>query len=127
MLAAHLHEFHVEEMWRDLSYESFNEWLGSPEISLQRSHVYALIEAHRELVLERGVNPDDLKAIEATKISHILPALRRGEVELEVALADAGQLSRSDLRVKYRGESSGQPDTQLQRCSDCGFMRKVAA
>lgn len=124
-LAAFLHEFHAEQMWEDLGHENFDEWLGSPEISLGRSHVYALIQCYQVLIVERGIEAAKLEAIEATKAVQVLPALKRGEVEVEEALADAESLSRIDLREKY-GKRLSASRRQLVECERCGLMRQPA-
>lgn len=121
VLAAYFHEFHGGKMWEHLGYDKFNEWLGTPEIGLGRSQVYALIEAWEELVVKREVEESRLTALEATKVAVILPALRRGEVELDTALADCEALSRSALREKY-GQAVPAERIPLTECEECGKM-----
>lgn len=122
-LAAYLHEFHSEKMWEHLGYDRFDDWLGSPDISLGRSQVYASIEAYEELVVKREVDPAVLADLETTKIGVVLPALRRGDVDLETALADCEALSRSALREKY-GKQVGAERVPLIECEDCGCMKR---
>lgn len=122
-LAGFLHEFYAAKMWEHLGHDKFEEWLGSPEIGLGRSQVYALIEAYEELVVKREVESSVLAELEATKIAVVLPALRKGEVELDVALADCEALSRSALREKY-GKSVPAERVPLTRCEECGCMRR---
>lgn len=122
-LAAYLHEFHSEKMWEPLGYDKFEDWLGSPEIGLGRSQVYALIESYEELVIKRELGVGDLAELEATKVAVVLPALRRGDVELEEALADCKALSRSALREKY-GKSVPAERVPLIECEDCGCMKR---
>lgn len=126
LLAAELHEFHFQKMWEERDCDTFEEWLGTPEISLGRSQTYALIEIYRELVLEREVDPETLTA-ESSKIAQVLPALRRGEVELDAALADAESLSRADLREKYGKQSGGGGGVKLEPCDQCGRKRVAGA
>lgn len=121
--AAFLYEFHRDKMWEHLGYDKFNDWLGAPEIGLGRSQTYAEIQAHEELVVKREVEQSVLADLEATKIAVVLPALRKGEVELEEALADCESLSRSALREKY-GKQVSAAQVPLVRCSDCGCMRR---
>jgi hypothetical protein len=123
-LAAYLSDFHEGKMWEQLGHDSLEEWLGAPEIGLSRSHVYALIEAYRELVVKRGLSDGELAKLEATKIAQVLPALRRGDVDLETALADCESLSRSALREKY-GHALPASRKPLVKCEDCGAMRQV--
>lgn len=120
-LAGHLHEFYTGRMWLALGHEKFEEWLGTPEIGLQRSQTYQLIEIYEELVVKRGVSQEELAALEMSKLSVILPALRKDEVELEDALADCESLSRSELREKY-GQSVPAERIPLTECEQCGKM-----
>lgn len=120
-LAGHLHEFYTGQMWSALGYEKFEEWLGTPEIGLQRSQTYQLIEIYEELVVKRGVSQEELAALEMSKLAVILPALRKDEVELEDALADCESLSRSELREKY-GQSVSAERIPLTECEECGKM-----
>lgn len=122
-LAAYLHEFHKEKMWEHLGHDRFEDWLGSPEIGLGRSQVYASIEAYEELVVKRDVDPAVLADLEATKIGVVLPALRRGDIDLETALADCEALSRSALREKY-GKQVGAERVPLVECEQCGKMAR---
>lgn len=122
-LAAYLYEFHEGRMWELLDYDKFEDWLGSPEIGLGRSHAYALIETYAELVVKREVEQSTLADLEATKVAVVLPALRRGEVELEQALADCEALSRSALREKY-GKAVSAERVPLIECEECGCMKR---
>jgi hypothetical protein len=122
-LAGFLHEFYTDKMWEHLGYDKFEVWLGTPEIGLGRSQVYALIEAYEELVVKREVEADCLADLEATKIAVVLPALRKGEVGLEDALADVESLSRSELRQKY-GKALPAERIPLIECEDCGCMKR---
>lgn len=123
-LAAFLHEFHFQKMWEERDCDTFEEWLGTPEISLGRSQTYALIQIYDELVLKRGIKPEELTA-ESSKVAQVLPALRRGEVTVEDALSDAEALSRADLREKYGKASGGGGGVRLEPCAQCG--RQVQA
>jgi hypothetical protein len=132
-LAGHLHDFFAMKMWKELGYETFNDWLATPEIDLGRTQVYTLIEAYQELVIERGVDAEELVGLDVTKIAVVLPAIRSGEVSLDDALADCKVLSRSDLREKYgqqlpdkSGEGAGAGGKrELVQCADCGKMREA--
>lgn len=124
-LAEYLHEFYGEQMWEARDCETFEDWLGSPEISLSRSHVYALVQCYEELVVKRGVEQERLEAVEVSKVQQVLPALRREEVDLETALADCEALSRASLREKY-GRSLPASRKPLVQCEKCGLMRQPA-
>jgi hypothetical protein len=122
-LAGFLHEFYGAKMWEHLGHDKFEEWLGTPEIGLGRSQVYALIESYEELVVKREVEPEVLAELEATKLAVVLPALRKGEVDLADALADCESLSRSALREKY-GKKVPAKRVPLTECEECGCMKR---
>jgi hypothetical protein len=122
-LAGQFHEFYTEQMWVPLGHDKFEDWLGDPDIGLGRSQVYALVESYEELVVKREVDPGELVDLDASKIAVVLPALRRGEVELDEALADCQALSRSALREKY-GKSVPAERVPLIQCEDCGCMKR---
>lgn len=120
-LAQRLHDFHAEKLWTSLGHETFNDWLGEPELGLSRSHALGLIAVHRELVVERGVDPERLIDLDVTKAREVLPAIRRG-ADVDEALSDCAALSRSDLRTKYReGEKP-----IMRRCPACGSNYRVS-
>lgn len=122
-LAGHLHEFYTGRMWEALGHEKFESWLGSPDIGLQRSHTYQLIEVYEEFVVKRGVSQEQLAELEMSKLAVVLPALRRGDVELEEVLSDCEELSRSALREKY-GQAVPAERIPLIECEDCGCMKR---
>ena len=109
LLAADLYDFNEEAMWQALGYPSFEEWLAGPEIDLKRTHAFRLIGVYRALVVERGVPPEGLGTADVTKVDVVLPAIKRGQVEVAEALADAEALSRSDLAEKYGKGSPNEP------------------
>lgn len=110
-LAGQLYEFARYHHWRALGYRSFERWLASPEIELSRRHVYHLIEVWRELVVERKVKPEDLARANYSKIREVMPAVRRGAVQVDEALSDAETLSRDDVHERYSG--LGRPGADL--------------
>ena len=120
-LAGHLHEFYTERMWEPLGHDKFESWLGSPDIGLKRSQTYQLIEVYEELVVKRGVSQEELAALEMSKLAVVLPALRKGDVELDEVLSDCESLSRSALREKY-GQAVPAERVPLTECEQCGKM-----
>jgi hypothetical protein len=123
-MAAALHAIRAEGLYELLGYEKFTDWIATPEVSLKRTQAYALTSIYEELVIERRVPLDDLYYLEPTKVSEVLPAIRGG-LDVVEALADAAQLSRSDLRAKYRGvEPSPEEPVDLPVCPECGQLVK---
>lgn len=120
-LAASLARFHAGRGWEALGIESFNEWLGQPEISLNRAEAYAMIGAWRELVVERGVEPEDLEELEVSKVAVVLKSIRSRTVPIDEALSDCEVLSRSDLRAKYQDAEAA----EYRLCEACGQRVKL--
>lgn len=120
-IAGYLHDFHSGRMWEALGYDKFETWLGSPEISMGRSDAYQKIEVYEELVVKRQVSQEDLAELDMSKLSVVLPVLRKGDVELEDALSDCEALSRSELRAKY-GQKVPAARVPLTECEECGKM-----
>lgn len=117
-LAADLHAFAQSEMWRDLGWRSFEAWLASPEIELERRQVYYLLEMWRELVVKREVKPEQLVGLGVSKIQEVLPAVRRGFVDIDQALSDVATLARDDLRKQYSTSPNGSKPSSRSRIDD---------
>jgi hypothetical protein len=127
-LAGQLYTFHEDRCWEVLGYDTFEEWLASPDIDISRRHVFKLIEAYRELVIERGVSTDALGETEVTKVGTVLPAIRRGDVSTEDALADVKALSRTDLVERYKDPNASldaESEPEWAVCEACGSRYKV--
>jgi hypothetical protein len=100
-LARDLYFFTEAEMWRSLGHPSMESYLAQPEIGLDRRWVYNLKSIYSQLVIDRGIPETDLALLQPSKITQVLPAIRRGLVETDEALSDAESLSKEDLRVRY--------------------------
>lgn len=105
-LARDLHRFHQAELWRDLGFKTFEEWLADPGLELERRWVYEHMAMWEQLVVQRGVDPSRLQGLQVSKVREVLPALRRGQVTVEEALTDAEQLRRPELELRYRGSGT---------------------
>jgi hypothetical protein len=110
VIAEDLFRFNELEMYRDLGYTSFEQWLAEPDVDLSRRTVYSLLEVWRELVINKGVKPDELKNVGWGKVQEVLPAVRRGQVTPQEALSDAETLTRGDLRERYRAPAPSNGD-----------------
>lgn len=121
-LALLLADFHAAKAWEALGLESFETWLGEPEISLGRTAAYAMVAAWNELVVERGISAQRLATLDLSKVQVILAPVRRG-VPVEEALSDCETLSRSDLRALYGNEE----EANYYVCEACGSRVKVPA
>lgn len=119
-LASCLYAIKAEGLYELLGYERFTEFIAAPEIALGRSQAYALVSIYQELVIERGVPESDLHYIEPSKLARVLPAIKEG-ADITEALADATELSRSDLVAKYGKEENGADEpAESVPCPFCG-------
>jgi ribosomal protein L20 len=116
-LAEALYHFRAGQMWKDIGYSTFESWLSDPEVELERRWVYKLTDAYRYLVIEYEVPLDRVKQLQISKVNEVLPALRRGQVELETALSDVESLNREDLEIQYRGLHSSTPGSPVAATS----------
>jgi hypothetical protein len=123
VLAERLYEFHELQAWKPLNYQSLDEFLAEPEVGLRRTQYFELVEAYRELVQVRKVRPAELEGVDYSKAMVVVPAIRAQKVGWREALADARELSRSDLRIKYRGNPNAPLDATAEPlipCPCCG-------
>lgn len=126
-LAAYLHEFDREQMWRSRGFDSLKSWSASPELrDLGYRQIRTLIQGYRELVLERDVPVEQLADVAPSKAAVVLPAVARGEVELDEALDDARTMKRAHLREHYRVDREGREiASDMEICPACGQPRPV--
>jgi hypothetical protein len=121
-LAGRLADFHSGKGWVALGLDSFNEWLGQPEISLSRADAYAMLGAWRDLHIERDVPVEALERLDVSKLAVVLPAIRAG-ADVEKALSDCEALSRPDLRAEYQNPQAA----EYRVCDACGQKVRLAA
>jgi hypothetical protein len=117
LLAERLYHFRIGEMWKDIGYPTLQSWLDDPEVDVERRWLYKLTDAYRFLVIEWGVPLERVKRLKISKVNEVLPAIRRGQVELEAGLSDAETLRREDLEIQYRGLHSSMPGSAVAATS----------
>lgn len=112
-MSAELFIFREGKMWDQLGYNTFEAYLADPDVEINARWAYDLIAVYRQLVVERGVDPETLKELQVSKVRTVLPAIRREQITVKQAFADARSLARRDLETKYVGKTStgGRPDT----------------
>jgi hypothetical protein len=133
-LASALYEFHEAGYWRALGYDSLDEFLAQPDMSLSRSTFFQMTKTWRDLVVVKKLPASTLAEIEPSKVQEVTPAIMRGDVSPEDALDDAKGLSYRDVRRKYRPEEAAKhgqkPDDSVPlsaghepipvKCGTCG-------
>jgi hypothetical protein len=92
-------------LWKLLDYESFEGYLGSPEIGFSRSKVYDLIRIYELYVDKLGMSPDDVIKFDHSKLTLIAPVV---ESDKDGWLGKARHLSKADLHIEL-GRVPGKP------------------
>lgn len=107
-LAAAVYEFHEGGCWGLIGYDTLEEFLAQSEVAMKRTQFFRLSKMYRDLHVVKRIPMKKLEQIEPTKAQAIAPAVIRGEVKVDKALADAapGGLGVRDLRDEY-GSSNG--------------------
>lgn len=116
-----------QELYKILGAETFNEYLGFPEIAIQRTQAYKLIKVveHCERL---EIEPERVQQLDKDKLA---VALSKAQPEtVDDILADCEVLSRSDIRETYGGGSGGgsrQESICEQEfvCQFCGKTNRV--
>lgn len=111
------------EAYRVLGHDTFNGYIASPELSFSRSWVYRLISVVREA--ERlDVKPEEIQDIDKDKLALVLPVATKENVAER--LADARELSRSDVQQLYAGHPEYAHGSEREYvCRFCGRTNRV--
>ena len=88
-------------LWK-LEYDSWQAFLGDPEISMKEKWAYSLIQVYSLYVEKLGVPADRLLKIEVTKLLKVAPVV---ESDPEGWLTKAEHLSVSDLTIERGGRT----------------------
>lgn len=137
-LAAKLYQFRAGNMFEALGYQSFNAYLADPDVEIEHRWAYDYLAMYEQLVIKRGVEPEELKELEVSKVKESLPAIRREQVTWEEAKSAIKSLSKRDIVTMMSGRASpnpGTPDTgtgistetepQFMTCATCGSRVRV--
>ena len=87
-----------------LGYDSFEEYLGTPDVAMGRSKAYGLIQIYKTFVEKLGVPGADLLEIGTSKLLLIAPVV---ESDKDEWIAKAKHLSKSDLKAELQGRVAG--------------------
>lgn len=131
MLAMHLYVIREEKLWKliDESLTSFEEYLETYRFGMwSRRKSFALIGQIKDLVAGHKIDIKELAEAGWTRVEVVRPAVRRGLVKAEEALADAKALSYRDLRRKYGSldaQAGGSLPPVCPSCHDCIHLRRA--
>jgi len=102
-LGKRLKENRDDGLWKLLGHDSFNDFLGSPEIAFKRSKAYDLIRIYELFSLKLGVSDAEILDIDRTKLLLIAPKLEKDPTLKDDLMSKAKYLSKSDLREVIGG------------------------
>ncbi len=93
--------------WYKLNgHDTFEEYLGTPEISFHRTTAYKYMKVYSEFIEYYKLDQKDLQGIDIDKLYLILPIVDKKTVK--EWLEKARTLSRSDLRYSIQGKKQKQ-------------------
>lgn len=119
-LASLLITNHDNKYYETLGYSTWEEYLGTPEISMSRFFAFKLMQVSRVWVNKFNVSPAKLD-IDIEKL--YLTSIMATDENYEEVLEQARNLSRSDVR-QLKGYEY-QPSYKMVICSNCGAEIKV--
>lgn len=114
-------EIKTKKLYEAFSCETFEEYLGTPELSFDRSTVFALIRIFETYVMKLGMPEKDLVDIHWSKLHKIAPVVTVANAE--DMLEKARTLSRSSLQVEvdsmkshpnYTGEIGNEGELDME-------------
>ncbi len=123
-LALLLKNSHDNHYYKTLGYDTWEEYLGTPEISMSRFWAYKLIKVYETWVEKFGVEPAKLD-IDLEKL--FLTIKKATKENYEEVLEQARNLSRSDVKQLMSGKEY-EFDTERYKmvtCPHCGMEFKV--
>lgn len=119
------------ELYRSLDYDSFEAFLGDPEVDLGRSTAYRYMKVYRRFILRADVDPNEVVAMGIRKASMIARYVKDPREDLQEWIEKAKALSRSDLQAEIdeaegndtaNGENGDSGDSRL---SEPGWVTRI--
>lgn len=104
-----------EKLYEAMSCETFEEYLGSPEVAFDRSTVFAFMKIHKIFIEQHKTPPAQLVDVHWSKLAMIAPVV--DDNNYKDMLDKAETLSRSELRKEVDSMKS-HPDYNKTLFSD---------
>ena len=103
-------------------YDTFEEWLGEPDIDVSYQVALRFISIYETYILKFNMRPELLAGIEYTKLEMLSAMSDRPKEVIEDWLERAKVLKRSDLRKEIKGELGEEikESVTLLKCPKCG-------
>ena len=121
-LALLLKNSYDNKYYKTLGYDTWEEYLGTPEISISRFWAYKLIKVYETWVEKFGVEPAKLD-IDLEKL--FLTIKKATKENYEEVLEQARNLSRSDVKQLMSGKEYKFERYKMVTCPFCGGEVKV--
>jgi len=121
-------ECHDNKHWQELEYNSFPEFLASPEINISKGWASKLINTYRVWKVELEVAEERLAEIDVEAL--YLTTKVVNQANKEQWLENAKSLSRSDLKAELVDDKAGEThdcweDTVYELLTKCAVCGKV--
>jgi len=121
-LALLLKNSHDNKYYQTLGYDTWESYLGTPEISMSRFWAYKLIKVYETWVEKFGVEPAKLD-IDLEKL--FLTIKKATQENYEEVLEQARNLSRSDVKQLMSGKEYEFERYKMVTCPKCNYEFKV--
>lgn len=112
---------HKNKYYKTLGYNTWESYLGTPELSMSRFFAFKLMRVYEIWVEKFGINPS-LLDIDIEKL--YLSSLMANQDNYEEVLEQARVLSRSDVQ-RLRSGKEYEPRYKMVTCPKCNHEFKV--
>lgn len=111
-----LYEFDQMQGWEVDGFTSFSAWAASDALPLAEQTLDNLRALYAEMVVNHGVDPDEITSVGHSKVLLLLPSVRRGTMTADEAIKAAAQHSTIELReMRTRAAERDEPPRVLPR------------
>jgi hypothetical protein len=130
-LAEAFHHIEKEKLYKALGYESLNEYLADPEVAVGQTKARRLAKLWGTFSAHLGDESyEALARVKWSKLFVTERAVKLKQITCAEALADVEVLTKTDLEVKYSGESSkldADAEPAKCKCMACGNVHRPKA
>ncbi len=118
VLAKALYENKTKEYYKSHGCETFEEYLGLPEISIGRAMAYDMMRAYKMFVLDFGFKEEEVQKIDVTKVRELMRLDIPNKAEANRWLNKISTLSRSDIISEVQ-DAQGKTQTHHAKVTEC--------
>jgi hypothetical protein len=114
-----------KKYYKVLGCDTFEEWLGTPEISISRAYAYGLMKVHDIYITKYGMQPDEIN-VDISKLLMLNKLENKGllasKEQAEEWVNKADKLSFSDLKIEVQeatGDNKEDTETDMMKKTEC--------